>query len=170
MKRQITESEKAQLLVKYRQPDSFIHCFVDNEIIENEKDIHFDHIDPFSKVEKTYLENIAPVCKNHNLAKKDMSLSEYRDKLNMEKFFKQFDSINSQVKLNDILKYKYGDNFGFPINVVQDQNSKKITLKYFMDLDKVGPPHEETYPIFQCPITKMNYFYATICESSIILF
>ena len=67
MKRQVTEAEKAKLISKYRQPDGFVHCFVDNEKIDTEIEIHFDHIEPFVKVEETSLDNIAPVCRNHNL-------------------------------------------------------------------------------------------------------
>jgi len=33
--------------------------------VDNEKEIQFDHIEPFVKVEETSLDNIAPVCKNH---------------------------------------------------------------------------------------------------------
>lgn len=36
MKRQITEAEKSRLILKYRQADGFVHCFVDNEKIDNE--------------------------------------------------------------------------------------------------------------------------------------
>ena len=79
MKRQITESEKSKLISKYRRADGFVHCFVDDEKIENEKDIHFDHIEPFVKVEETSLDNIAPVCKNHNLAKKYITLLTEQD-------------------------------------------------------------------------------------------
>ena len=126
MKRQITDAEKVKLISKYRQEDGSIHCFVDNEKIENEKEIHFDHIEPFAKVEETYLDNIAPVCKNHNLAKKDMTLSEYRDKLQMESFFERFESVGKQAKLNDALIFKYGNNFGFPIQYDFDLDQMKL--------------------------------------------
>ena len=92
MKRQINESEKEKIIARYRQPDGYVHCFIDNEKIENEKDIQYDHIVPYAKIEETSIDNIAPVCKKHNLAKKDMSLSEYRDKLQMEEFFKKYES------------------------------------------------------------------------------
>jgi len=33
-KRQITESERAMLISKYRRPDGFIHCYIDdNEVV-----------------------------------------------------------------------------------------------------------------------------------------
>ena len=162
MKRQITEAEKAMLLSKYRQPDGFVHCFVDNEKIENEKEIHFDHIVPFAKVEETILDNMAPVCKKHNFAKKDMTLSEYRDKLQMEKFFERFESAGKQVRLNDVLAFKYGNDFGFPIQYDFDSNNMEIAMKYFQDKDKILPPKVETYQVYQCSVTKMIYFYALV--------
>jgi len=131
MKRQITNAEKSKLILMYRQADGFVHCFVDNEKIDNEKEIQFDHIEPFVKVEGTSLDNIAPVCKNHNLAKKDMTLSEYRDKLQMESFFERFESAGKQAKLNDVLTFKYSNDFGFPIQYDFDPNQMKITVKFF---------------------------------------
>jgi len=168
MKRQVTEAEKAKLISKYRQPDGFVHCFVDNEKIDTEIEIHFDHIEPFVKVEETSLDNIAPVCRNHNLAKKDMTLSEYRDKLQMENFFERFESAGKQAKLNDVLTFKYGNNFGFPIQYDFDSNRMKITVKYFQDKDKVHLPKIETYQVCQCQITKMTYFYALVPAKNIL--
>jgi hypothetical protein len=168
MKRQITEAERVKLILKCRQQDGFIHCFVDNERIENEKEIHFDHIEPFAKVEETSLDNIAPVCKNHNLAKKDMTLSEYRDKLQMESFFEGFESAGKQAKLNDVLMFKYSNDFGFPIQYDFDSNQMKITIKYFQDKHKIRPPKTEVHQVYECPITKMNYFYALVPAKNIL--
>lgn len=137
MKRQITESERSNLISKYRQPDGFVHCFIDNDIIEKDKDIHFDHIEPFAKVKETTLDNIAPVCRGHNLAKKDMTLSEYRDKLVMEKLFQEYESNGNQLKLNDVLAFKYNDNYGYPIEYNFDKSSMKIKIKCFQDRDKI---------------------------------
>ncbi|MFC1753283.1 HNH endonuclease [Thermoproteota archaeon] len=169
MRRQISENEKAQLILKYRnQDDGFIHCFVDNEIIENEKDIHFDHIEPFAKTKKTELSNIAPICRKHNLAKKDMTLSEYRDKLQMQVFFEQFDLEGKQTKLNDVLLLKYQKEFGFPIQYSYDSQQNKITVKYYKDKKKIHLPQIKVYDSQQCPITKMNYFYAQIPTKNIL--
>ncbi|KFI36575.1 hypothetical protein HX99_03290 [Peptococcaceae bacterium SCADC1_2_3] len=141
---------------------------MDNEKIDNEKEIQFDHIEPFVKVEGTSLDNIAPVCKNHNLAKKDMTLSEYRDKLQMESFFERFESAGKQAKLNDVLTFKYSNDFGFPIQYDFDPNQTKITVKFFQDKDKIHPPKLEAYRVYQCPITKMSYFYALVPTKNIL--
>jgi hypothetical protein len=168
MKRQITENERTKLILKYRQADNFIHCFVDGDKIENEKDIHFDHIEPYAKVEETALDNIAPVCRNHNLAKKDMTLSEYRDKLQMEKFFEEFESAGKQPKLNNVLTFKYKNDFGLPIQYDFNSEKMEITVKYFQDKDKKRLPKVETSHVYQCPKTKMNYFYSLIPAKNIL--
>ncbi len=168
MKRQISDAQKVQVMTKYRKVDGSIHCFVDNEKIENEKDIHFDHIEPFAKVEENSPDNIAPVCKNHNLAKKDMTLSEYRDKLQMEDFFKKFESEGKQAKLNDVLHFKFGNSYGLPIQYEFDSEQMKVSVKYFKDRDKINLPHTETYQVYRCPITNMDYFYAVVPAKNIL--
>ena len=162
MKRQISASEKQIILDKHRRTDGKIYCFVDDEPIDDENNIHFDHIDPFSKSEDTSLDNIAPVCKNHNLAKKDMSLSEYRDKLSIEKLFKSREDNGKQLKLNDILESKYKSEYGFIVKYDYDETNKTISLKYYSDSKQTNLPEVKNYPVFQCPISKLNYFYAQV--------
>lgn len=168
IRRQITESERSNLISKYRQLDGFIHCFIDNEIIENDKDIQFDHIEPYAKVKETTIDNIAPVCKRHNLAKKDMSLSEYRDKLNMENLFRDYELNGNQLKLNDVLAFKYNNNYGYPLEYDFDNSSMKIKIKYFKDKDKINIPKEEVYQVYQCPASDMYYFYALASAKNIL--
>ncbi|MFZ6038239.1 MAG: HNH endonuclease signature motif containing protein [Bacteroidota bacterium] len=158
MKRQISESEKQILLNQHRQPDGKIYCFVDNEPIDDEKSIQFDHIDPFVKSENTSLDNIAPVCKNHNLAKKDMSLSEYRDKLSIEKLFKSKEDNGKQLKLNDVLESKFNSEYGFIVKYDYDPTNEIITLKYFSDRNQTKLPEIKKYTVFECAITKQKFF------------
>ena len=148
-RRQLTETEKAELIAKYRKDDGFVRCFVDNNIIENEKDIQFDHIIPWVIAKnEAYKDNMAPVCRKHNLAKRDMTLSEYRDKLDMEFWFSKFESDGKQLKLNDVLEIKYNANFGFPIEYELDKSLKNIKIKYYIDKDKINRPNEEIISYF----------------------
>lgn len=167
MKRQINETEKQQLLTTHRR-NGKIYCFVDNEPIDDENVIQFDHIDPFVKSEDSSLDNIAPVCKNHNLAKKDMSLSEYRDKLLIEKLFKEKEDLGKQLKLNDVLSARYNLNFGFIVKYKIDAETDEVEIKYFIDNNQINPPAIKKYPIFVCPITNMKFFYAQIPVLNII--
>lgn len=168
MKRQITETEKQTLLEKKRRSDGKIYCFIDDEPIEDEKSIQFDHIDPFAKSEDSSLDNVAPVCKNHNLAKKDMSLSEYRDKLSIEKLFKSKEDNGKQLKLNDVLEARFDRNYGFIIKYDFNKSMRLITLKYFSDHKQTNLPDVKEYPVFECPITGLHYFYAQVPVTNIV--
>lgn len=167
-KRQITDSERSKLISENRQSDGLVHCFIDNGIIENDKDIQFDHIEPYVKVKKTFLDNMAPICRKHNLAKKDMTLSEYRDKLNMDNLFREYESKGSQLKLNDVLAFKYDNNYGYPLDYEFDNALMEVKIKYFKDKNKINLPKEEKYPVYQCPVTEMFYFYAFVPTRNII--
>lgn len=167
-KRQITESERARLILDNRQPDGFVHCFIDNNIIENDKDIQFDHIEPFAKVGQTFLDNMAPVCGKHNRAKKDMTLLEYRDKLNMSNLFQKYECEGCQLRLNDVLIFKYGDKYGYPQEYEFNSTSMEIEIKYFQDRNKINLPIRDVYPVYQCPVTKMYYFYGFIPTRNIL--
>jgi len=162
MKRQISDAEKQILLNKHRKNDGRIYCFIDNEPIDDEKSIQFDHIAPFIETEDTSLDNIAPVCRNHNLAKKDMSLSEYRDKLSIEKLFKNKEESGKQLKLNDVLESKFNKEYGFSVKYEYDELNEIITLKYYSDSKKTRLPDIKKYTVFECPVTKLKFFYAKV--------
>lgn len=168
MKRQISEIEKQELLTANRKPDGKIYCFVDNEPIEDEKNIHFDHIDPFVKTSDSSLDNIAPVCKNHNLAKKDMSLSEYRDKLSIERLFKEKENNGKQLKLNDVLSSKFTEEYGFLVKYSFDEENNEVELKFYNDKNQINLPTVKQYPVFICPITNLKFFYAQVPVKNII--
>jgi len=168
MRRQITESEKQLLLDRHRRSDGKIYCFIDDEPIDDEKSIQFDHIDPFAKSEDTSLDNIAPVCKNHNLAKKDMSLSEYRDKLSIEKLFKSKEDVGKQLKLNDVLESKFNSEYGFVVKYDYDETNETISLKYYSDSKQTKLPEIKKYSVFECPISKLKFFYAQVPVSNIL--
>lgn len=98
----------------------------------------------------------------HNLAKKDMSLSEYRDKLQMEEFFKKYESEGKQVKLNDVLQFKLDGDSGLPIRYTFDEAQMQVLIDFYQDSNKIRPSKQEKYHVFQCPVSKMNYFYASV--------
>ncbi|MEX2117535.1 MAG: hypothetical protein WEB37_11665 [Bacteroidota bacterium] len=97
-----------------------------------------------------------------------MTLSEYRDKLQMEDFFSKFEATGKQVKLNDVLSLKFGVNYGYPIEFTFDAAGMTVDLKYYQDKDKIRPPRLERYRVFRCPITGMNYFYAVVPARNIL--
>jgi hypothetical protein len=86
IKRQISDPEKQQVLEKQRR-SKVLYCFVDDHPIENEEDVEFHHIKPFSEDGPTEISNIGAVCKEHHRRIRTLSLSEFRDQLAMGRFF-----------------------------------------------------------------------------------
>jgi hypothetical protein len=141
-KRQLSEPEKEQLLQQHGRK-----CFVDGEPIGEEEAVEYHHIKPFSEEGPTTLDNIAPVCKRHHLTIGTMSLQEYRDKLELERFFED----GEPKYLDDLIRYKrgrYGERFK------HETTARMITL-FFGDSG-----HE--YSLHTCPTTKWGYFYGTV--------
>jgi hypothetical protein len=142
VKRTLSDSEKEQLITKYGR-----RCFIDGEPIAENEPLEFHHIKPFSEDGPTIIDNIAPVCKKHHLTIGTMSLQEYRDKINLAKFFAD----GEPKYLDDLIKYKKGD---YGKKLKYEINVDKIYLFYY------DMRHE--YPIYNCPTKGWQYFYATI--------
>ena len=98
-KRQINEREKQQVLEKHGRV-----CFVDGAPIDDDESLEFHHIRPYSKSKETTIDNIAPVCKAHHRRIRTMSLQEFRDYLELDKFF----SGDNLRYLDDVIKEKHG--------------------------------------------------------------
>ncbi len=138
--RQISESEKQEVLEKHGR-----RCFVDAEPIPEEDTVEFHHIKPFSEGGPTNIDNIAPVCRRHHQSIGTMSLQEYRDKLELGRFFE-----GEPKYLDDVIKHKegiLGEKFQY------ETDDKKIT--FYFDV-------KQEYPIHKCPTTNWDYLYATL--------
>ena len=141
-KRQISEAEKQKILEQHGR-----RCFVDGAPIPNGEPIEFHHIEPFSEEGPTSLDNIAPVCKRHHLTIGTMSLQEYRDKLDLGRFFED----EPPKYLDDVIGHKVGrcgEKFSY-------ETKGNAICVYFKDCR-----HE--YPLYECPVTGWKYFYATL--------
>ena len=77
-----TDDQKAQVLRIHG-----MRCFINGHPIESDDDLEFDHIIPVAAGGVTAVDNLAPVCRKHNHQKGTMSLSEYRDYLELSDFF-----------------------------------------------------------------------------------
>src|ERR1019366_9831386 len=148
LKRQITDSEKQQVLAQQRR-DGVLYCFVTDHPIEDEGDVEFHHIKPFSEDGPTEIANIGAVCKDHHRRIRTLSLSEFRDQLAMARFFDQPDP----RRLDDLLALKLSPvGFGRGLRVDGDPQSQ-ITL-HFTDPER----NPQTCSVFSCPATGMRYF------------
>jgi hypothetical protein len=144
LRRELTEPEKQEILGRHG-----MYCFINGHPIESEDDLHFDHIRPIASGGPTELENIAPVCSRHNLQKRTMSLSEYRDYLSLSAFFDD----GSPKYLDDVMASK-GLNFGQSLEFEIVPCDDSIIL-YFNG-------RKQAVSLYHCPTTHWRYFYALI--------
>ncbi len=141
-RRQLLDAEKLKVIERHGR-----RCFVDGEPVANEVPIEFHHIKPYSEDGPTNLDNIAPVCKTHHLTIGTMSLQEYRDKLELDKFFEGIEP----KYLDDLIRFKRG-NAGLKLTHEIRDN---LVVLYFQNA-----AHE--YPLHACPASGWKYFYATL--------
>ena len=81
LKRQLDDSEKEIILKRHGRI-----CFATSHKIPNEDKVHFDHIRAYALGGPSELDNIAPMCEQHNKAKGMLPLEDFRIKLRLEKF------------------------------------------------------------------------------------
>jgi hypothetical protein len=142
-KRQISDAEKQEVLKRQG-----LRCFIDNHPVADAADLEYDHIQAYTEGGQSTSANIAAVCKKHNREKGTLSLSEYRDRLDLRAFFEGA----SKRRLDDLLMTKLG-NGGFGQAVASEVEDNTVRL-YF---EGVAP---ETVPLYKCPSTGEQYFYA----------
>jgi hypothetical protein len=141
-KRQLSENEKQKVLEQHGRK-----CFIDGGPIPEDEPIEFHHIKPFSLGGSTTLDNIAPVCKRHHRTIGTMSLQEYRDKIELSRFFED----GEPKFLDDLIRYKIGE-CGQPLKY--EIENERISL-YYRD-------SRHDFPLYACPTTKWEYFYGTL--------
>jgi len=141
-RRQISDDEK-QLVLNTHGP----RCFVDGAPFGKDEPVEFHHIKAFSHGGDTNIDNIAPVCKSHHRTIGTMSLQEYRDKIVLSQFFED----GNPKYLDDLIRHKQG------------VSGRKI--KYEIDGDQISlffDNKKHSYPLYKCPTTGWQYFYAVI--------
>lgn len=99
--RQISETDKQAMIERQG-----LRCFIDNHPVASETELVFDHIEPYSVGGATEVGNIGAVCAKHNREKGAFSLSQFRDKLAMRRFFEGA----SKRRLDDLLQERLGAN------------------------------------------------------------
>lgn len=142
--RQITDAEKQAVLERQGR-----RCFIDNHEIPPDEDIEFDHIHPYSKDGPSTPDNIAVVCKRHNRDKRNLTLSEYRDRLALQGFF----GGARRRKLDDLLAERLGaQGYGLPLSVVEEDGEIALT----------ADGQSLRGRLLDCPATGERYFFASI--------
>ncbi|MDO9541440.1 MAG: hypothetical protein Q7J98_03845, partial [Kiritimatiellia bacterium] len=144
--RQLSDSEKQQILAQHGRK-----CFATGHEIPEGEQLQFDHIRAFTRFGASELDNIAPMCAQHNKEKGALPLDDFRIKLRLKDFFATGDRLTLGDLLQYMLKNKDIESFGSSVSVKQNGDMAEIqsaALKYIQAL------HE-------CPTTKWKYLYAT---------
>jgi hypothetical protein len=147
MKRQISDSEKQTVRQQQILQDGSLRCFISNEIITEQDEIEYDHIQPFSKDGETSIANIRIVLEKYNRRKSDQTLYEVRDNLRLERLF---ESKKNNIKLQDILELKD----------VKHKNTHAVKKDASIHVDDGQVSRE--FPLFHDNILDVDYFYGRI--------
>ena len=147
LNRQLDDVEKIQVLRQHGRV-----CFATGHTIPDQETVQFDHIRALAMGGVTEVNNIAPMCPQHNREKGSLSLFDFRAKLKLDEFFKGGDKLT----LGHLLEYLHAKGdisaYGQPVSVQEKGSS--ITL------DSANRSME--FQVYRCPITGWDYFYATL--------
>jgi len=147
-----TESEKT-IIKQQHTRNGNVRCFINEHPIENESDIDYHHIKPFSQQGPTEITNLAPICREHHKRIGTLSILEFRARLDLEEFFNNPEA----RRLDDLHKVKVGsDQYGLKIKAEILDSENKIKIFF----DNRTTPLE--LPLYECPSTGYKYFYAII--------
>jgi hypothetical protein len=150
LKRQLTDDEKQHILKVHGRK-----CFATGHAIADDEDLHVDHLQAFSQDGLSELDNIAPMCQDHNLQKGTLPLGDFRVKLRLNEFFKKGD----RLTVGDLLRFLKDagdlDDFGKAVTVTKTADSVQVE----------SSAGKQSYRMYQCPLTKWRYFYATLAVS-----
>ncbi len=147
LKRQLTDEEKKHNLTTHGRK-----CFATGHAIADDEEVHFDHIQAFSQDGVSELDNIAPMCQDYNLLKGTLSLGDFRVKLRLNDFFKKGDRLTVGHLLRFLREAGDIDAFGKSVTVTQTDGNVMIE----------SSAGKQSYRLYQCPLTKWRYFYATL--------
>ncbi|GFP33315.1 hypothetical protein HKBW3S42_01649 [Candidatus Hakubella thermalkaliphila] len=150
--REPNESEK-RIINEQHTREGKVRCFVNDHPIDNESEIDYHHIKPFSQRGLTEIPNLAPVCREHHKRIGTLSIIEFRARLKLEDFFNN----PEPRRLDDILEIKLGsDQYGKTLKTKISSTGDKIKIIF----DETGDPLE--LPLSTCLSTGHCFFYVIL--------
>jgi hypothetical protein len=147
LKRQLDPDEKALIIKQHGRI-----CFATGHKIAEVDQIQFDHIRAFAHGGASELDNIAPMCEEHNKMKGTLPLEDFRISLRLKEFFKEGDKLTLQ-NLLVFLKEK-GDIEAFGRSVVVTPVGELVKLE--------NATVSLQSNLHKCPTTGWHYFYGTL--------
>jgi hypothetical protein len=147
LRRQLSENEKEQILQQFGKV-----CFATGHPIADGESIDFDHIRAWGLGAPTELNNIAPMCSQHNKEKGQLPLEDFRTKLRLKEFF----STGDKLTLKNLLEHMKAKGditaFGQPVTLTESNGS--VTVE--------SANRKYSQSLYTCPTTHWKYFYATL--------
>lgn len=147
MKRQLSDQEKQVVRRQQKLADGSLRCFISGEIVSEQDEIEYDHIQPYSEDGETEIANIRIVLKKYNRRKSDQSLYDVRDNLRLERLF---DKKKNNIKLQDI----------FELKEIERKNTHASTQSGLILIDDGEDARE--FRLFHDDILDVDYFYGRI--------
>ncbi len=147
LKRQLNDEEKELVLNSHGRK-----CFANGHTIPEGEPIQFDHLKAYSLGGASELDNIAPMCSQHNKEKGQLPLFDFRVKLRLQEFFARGDKLTLKDLLTYLKDKKDIPDYAQPVAVTREPNL--VTIE--------SPSTKLQHKIYSCPTTGWNYFYATL--------
>lgn len=148
LKRQLTEDEKAIIFERFGR-----HCYANGHVIPEGEEVQYDHIRAYSLGGESELNNIAPMCAQHNKQKGVLSLEDFRIKLQLGDFFQRGDKLTLRDLLEYLREIRSIYSFGERISL-QEVSSTHVHL------EALNKKYE--CPLYVCPKTNWKYFYGML--------
>lgn len=147
LKRQISEDEKKRIIERFGRK-----CYATGHIIPETEEIQYDHIKAFADKGVSEIDNIAPMCKTHNLQKGRLPLEDFRIKLRMNEFFEKGNTLTLKDELSFFKEKGDIENFGEPVYFDKSDDAINVEIN----------SKKHSFQLHKCPTTGWEYFYATI--------
>lgn len=147
LKRQLADHEKEHIITQHGRV-----CFANGHEIPDGESVHFDHIRAFASGGLSEINNIAPMCPQHNRAKGTLPLLDFRVRLEIQKFFNSGDKLTLGHLLRHMSLEGKISEYGLPI-AIQEHDST-ITIE--------SSKLSQAYQVHECPITHWKYFYSKL--------
>src|SRR5690554_2901661 len=121
LRRQISNEEKKRILERFGRI-----CYATGHEIPETEDLQYDHIKAFAEKGASDIDNIAPMCKTHNLQKGRLPLEDFRTKLKMNEFFSRGNALTLKNELEYFKEKNTIDRYGESIYFTKDENEIEI--------------------------------------------
>src|SRR5947209_7026269 len=115
LKRQLDDTEKQVILSRFGRK-----CYATGHLIPDTDQVQYDHIRAYVLGGDSELNNIAPMCGQHNREKGQLSLEDFRIKLQVDEFFASGDKLTLRDLLTFLRERKRIGHFGEHVAVTTE--------------------------------------------------